>query len=174
MGMAYCIHWSLGMGSQWGRRLNGDAVLCSLIMKGPCHNGDGVLYSPVTGGRDLRGTSSQRGRRTVIKDHEGGAVGLGGDETFACRTCWTILSNRAALKNHIRRTHQHEAKVRFRDGVIAHIEHGEDGSFGCYCGKRILNPHSLQRHAMRYSGKPTVVEVGERERGAPETEEQGG
>ena len=71
MGMAYCIHWSLGMGSQWGRRLNGDAVLCSLIMKGPRHNGDGVLYSPVTGGRDLRGTSSQRGRRTVIKDHEG-------------------------------------------------------------------------------------------------------
>jgi len=42
----------------WARRVNGAAVL---ITKGPHPSGDGLLYSPVTGGQDLSGDVGSMG-----------------------------------------------------------------------------------------------------------------
>jgi len=69
VGTTYWIHRSLEMGSQWGRHLNGDAVICGLIMIGLRHSGDAILYLIVTGGLDLNGDVISMGMPSC--DHEG-------------------------------------------------------------------------------------------------------
>ena len=71
-------------------------------MRGPCHSGDVVLYSLVTGDGILLGTSSQWGRRPVImrgprpsgddvldSPVTGDGISMGTSSQWGCRNMWT-------------------------------------------------------------------------------------
>jgi len=54
------------------------------------------------------------------------------------------------MQNHVKRKHQLEVKVQFKDGTINHVKRDMNGFFPCLCGsRRFLYPISLQKHAKK-------------------------
>ena len=72
---------------------------------------------------------------------------------FTCTTCNNIFRNRSELNYHVKRHHQLNVKVTFRNGDVLEVKRAEDDTFKCKCEKSFQYPDSLRRHGKNCNGE---------------------
>jgi uncharacterized C2H2 Zn-finger protein len=72
--------------------------------------------------------------------------------SFSCATCAEVFRDRSALKDHVKRVHQEVVKATFKDGTAINIKRDNEGMFKCKCGRRLVLPSSVRRHAKACTG----------------------